>query len=166
VSNATAPDTTALHRAQATTAAMARLNHSRARVYEGVERIAVELERVASVLRTDARRAREGRMVVHDISAERYLVDLTLSAVMGLGPNLRLDALVDRLTTLLTAEAELSQRPAATPPVDAGPSIEELTRYVAHTPDCAKNPRRAAQPNEVACTCGLNELLGLTPTEN
>lgn len=38
--------------------------------------------------------------------------------------------------------------------------------YVHHSPRCWKDPLAAIHPEVNACTCGLNELLGLDPMEN
>jgi hypothetical protein len=42
----------------------------------------------------------------------------------------------------------------------------KLGQYATHSLDCDKHPQRVARPSETACTCGLNELLGLEPIEN
>lgn len=56
-------------------------------------------------------------------------------------------------------------------PVDPADQItiaayQKLAGYTVHSPDCDKDPQRAVHPDENACTCGLNALLGLEPEEN
>ena len=75
------------------------------RVHLGAEHVAGVLERVASNIRYEVRRARGGHQPGGGVVPEHYLVDVVVSAVMGMGPDLRLDTLVERLMAAAESRA-------------------------------------------------------------
>ena len=92
------------------------LERARNRVYNGAESVAAKLDEAANTIRRDARRAAERPgAIVPGTTSEQDLVDNAIRAVMNMMPNLGLDRLVERMSTLATIEAEIAREASAFP---------------------------------------------------
>jgi hypothetical protein len=139
------------------------------RLHGQADKIAARLRETAEAIDREATRARRDVLkppVAGRTTAARFVTNV-LHELASLHGHLSTEALVDAFAEVLAVELALVKDAVSVPALRSElAEALKLAQYTTHSPDCDKHPQRALHVDETACTCGLNELLGLTPTEN